>query len=82
MLEIGENKDGAGDVADLGGDLIGLGIAVDETAQLKAGTPREWRRSTPGAPGRGELRQCAMKRTAVSPAQRAEMRGVISGSDG
>jgi len=30
----------------------------------------------------GELRQCAMRRTAVSPAQRAEMRGVISGSDG
>ena len=30
----------------------------------------------------GELRECAMRRAAVSPAERAGMRGIISGSDG
>jgi hypothetical protein len=40
-------------IPDLDGDLIGPGIAIDETAQLKHGTLRRaWRRSMPGAPGR------------------------------
>ena len=33
-----------------GADLIGPGIAIDETADLKAGaSPRAWHRSTPGS---------------------------------
>jgi hypothetical protein len=45
-------------IPDAESDLIGPGIAIDETAQLKHGDastgtrPRAWRRSTPGAPGR------------------------------
>ena len=34
-------------------DLIGPGIAIDETAHIKQGdAPPLWRRSMPGAPGR------------------------------
>ena len=65
-------------------DLIGPGIAIDETAQLKKGDATAC--VAPAARRvhrhRGELRECAMRRTVVSPAQRAEMRGDISGSDG
>ena len=40
---------------------------------------RRWRWNRSGK--HGSNRRCAMRRTAVSPAQRAEMRGDISGSD-
>jgi SRSO17 transposase len=42
-------------IPDAESDLIGPGIAIDETAQLKQGTrPRAWRRSTPGCTGKVE----------------------------
>ena len=41
----------AASIPDPPGDLIGPGIAIDETAQLKgARPPRAWPPSTPGAP--------------------------------
>ena len=65
-------------------DLTGPGLAFDETADLRKGnsaacvSPQH-----AGVTGQGgELRECAMRRAAVSPAERAGMRGVISGSDG
>jgi hypothetical protein len=40
-------------IPDTEGDLIGPGVAIDETAQLKRGVETAaWRRSMPGAPGR------------------------------
>ena len=66
------------------GDGIGPGLAIDETADLRKGNVDRLRGAAACRGDRegGELRECAMRRTAVSPAQRAEMRGDISGSDG
>ena len=54
-----------------------LGIPVIRIAVIRHGYVTRWSRS--GRPGSSP--GCAMRRTAVSPAQRAEMRGDISGSD-
>jgi hypothetical protein len=54
-------------IPDLDGDLIGPGIAIDETAQLKHGDGVRVAAACRVHRAGGELRECAMRRTAVSP---------------